>query len=59
MKQQQIVIYKQKIVDLPIENGDVQYKLPFSHGFPMVFPLTMVMFHSFLYIQCQQSSQRQ
>jgi hypothetical protein len=25
-------------VSFPIKNGDIPYKSPFSHGFPMVFP---------------------
>jgi hypothetical protein len=27
---------------LPIKNGDVRYKSPFSHGFPVVYLLKMV-----------------
>ena len=37
-----------EIVDVPNKNGDFPYKSPFSHGFPMVFPIKMVIFHSFL-----------
>jgi hypothetical protein len=35
-----------EIVDFPIKNDDFPYKSPFSHGYPMVFPLKMMIFPS-------------
>ena len=37
-----------EIVDLPVKNGDFPYKSPFSHCFPLVFLLKMVIFHSYV-----------
>jgi hypothetical protein len=34
---------------LPIKNGDFQYKSQFFHGFPMLFPLKMVIFPPWIY----------
>ena len=39
-----------ELVDLPIQHGDFPYKSPFSHGFPIIFPLNMVIFHVLLYV---------